>query len=255
MCGIAGILGLGGQPVALDELRAMSGDARPSRPGRRRVLPRRRASGSPCGGCRIIDLATGQQPMRNEDGTVWVVFNGEIYNYRELRRELAGPRPPLRTTTDTEVIVHLYEELGPDCVDKLRGMFAFALWDARRGSSCSPATGSASSRSTTREVGGRLCLRLRAEGAPGAARRRARGSTGPRSAICLTSWRRRRAEHRRGRAQARARPSPDRAAGPRPARRAVLGRASSTPTAGRAEAQLVERLRGARSTSRCACTW
>ncbi len=79
----------------------------------------------------IIDLAGGHQPMFNEDGTAWVVFNGEIYNFRELRRELEDQGHRFRTHTDTEVIVHLYEDLGADCVHKLRGMFAFALFDER----------------------------------------------------------------------------------------------------------------------------
>ena len=77
----------------------------------------------------IIDLNSGHQPLSNEDGTIWIVFNGEIYNYRELRAFLLGKGHVFKTQTDTEVIVHLYEELGPQCIEKLRGMFAFALWD------------------------------------------------------------------------------------------------------------------------------
>jgi asparagine synthase (glutamine-hydrolysing) len=77
----------------------------------------------------IIDLNSGHQPLSNEDGTVWIVFNGEIYNYRELRSFLLAKGHTLKTQSDTEVIVHLYEELGPQCVEKLRGMFAFALWN------------------------------------------------------------------------------------------------------------------------------
>jgi asparagine synthase (glutamine-hydrolysing) len=80
----------------------------------------------------IIDLATGHQPLSNEDGTVWIVFNGEIYNYQELREYLIGKGHTFRTRTDTEVIVHLYEELGEACVEKLRGMFGFAIWDENR---------------------------------------------------------------------------------------------------------------------------
>jgi asparagine synthase (glutamine-hydrolysing) len=79
----------------------------------------------------IIDLTTGHQPLSNEDGSVWIVLNGEIYNYRELRPALEAQGHVFRTQTDTEVIVHLYEQYGRACVDKLRGMFAFAIWNAR----------------------------------------------------------------------------------------------------------------------------
>ncbi len=80
----------------------------------------------------IIDLKTGHQPISNEDGTVWIVFNGEIYNYQELRADLSAKGHQFRTGTDTEVIVHLYEEFGEDCIERLRGMFGFAIWDDRR---------------------------------------------------------------------------------------------------------------------------
>lgn len=80
----------------------------------------------------IIDVTGGHQPVFNEDGAIWVVFNGEIYNFRELRRGLENRGHRFRTNSDTEVIVHLYEDFGPDCVKKLRGMFAFALFDERR---------------------------------------------------------------------------------------------------------------------------
>jgi asparagine synthase (glutamine-hydrolysing) len=79
----------------------------------------------------IIDLARGHQPLSNEDGTVWIAFNGEIYNFQELRKRLE-PRHVFKTKTDTEVIVHLYEEYGEECVQELRGMFAFAIWDSRK---------------------------------------------------------------------------------------------------------------------------
>ena len=80
----------------------------------------------------IIDLSGGHQPVFNEDRTVWVVFNGEIYNFPELREDLLKRGHHFYTHSDTEVIVHLYEEMGADCVTKLRGMFAFALYDERR---------------------------------------------------------------------------------------------------------------------------
>jgi asparagine synthase (glutamine-hydrolysing) len=79
----------------------------------------------------IIDLAGGQQPISNEDNTVTIVFNGEIYNYRELREELQSRGHRFATNSDTETIVHAYEEFGAACVDRLRGMFAFAIWDDR----------------------------------------------------------------------------------------------------------------------------
>ncbi|MGE0453604.1 MAG: asparagine synthase (glutamine-hydrolyzing) [Vicinamibacteria bacterium] len=131
MCGIAGILSLDGAPVPGHELRRMCDALRhrgPDGAGYHLTpelgLGMRRLS--------IIDLETGDQPVTNEDGSVCVVFNGEIYNYRELTRELRGRGHAFRTCGDTETIAHLYEERGAACVDRLRGMFAFACWDARQ---------------------------------------------------------------------------------------------------------------------------
>ncbi len=131
MCGIAGIASLDGRPVEMEELRSMCAalihrgpDDEGFHLGEGVGLGMRRLS--------IIDLGTGRQPVRNEDGTVWVVFNGEIYNFRELRRELEAHGHSFYTATDTETIAHLYEEHGPRCVEKMRGMFAFAVWDERR---------------------------------------------------------------------------------------------------------------------------
>jgi asparagine synthase (glutamine-hydrolysing) len=80
----------------------------------------------------IIDVATGHQPISNEDGSITIVFNGEIYNYRDLRGELQARGHVFKTSSDTETVVHLYEDFGRDCVAHLRGMFAFAIWDDRR---------------------------------------------------------------------------------------------------------------------------
>ena len=131
MCGIAGFAGLDRDTaVAAAELRAMCDAIRHrgpddagyfTRPGV--ALGMRRLS--------IIDLAGGMQPIGNEDGSIQVVFNGEIYNYRELRRDLVARGHRFRTESDTEVLVHLYEERGVALVHELRGMFGFALWDAR----------------------------------------------------------------------------------------------------------------------------
>jgi asparagine synthase (glutamine-hydrolysing) len=80
----------------------------------------------------IIDISGGDQPISNEDGTIWIVFNGEIFNYVELRPPLEARGHQFKTHSDTEVIVHLYEDYGPDCVNHLNGQFAIAIWDARQ---------------------------------------------------------------------------------------------------------------------------
>ena len=131
MCGICGQVVLDKDESASEALVAsMLGTIRHRGPDddgihvtRSAVLGHKRLS--------IIDLNTGKQPIANEDQSVWVVFNGEIYNYKDLRRDLIARGHKFRTATDTEVIVHLYEEHQEACVDKLRGMFAFAIWDER----------------------------------------------------------------------------------------------------------------------------
>ena len=80
----------------------------------------------------IIDLSTGKQPISNEDGQIWIVFNGEIYNHKDIREELESKGHQFKTKTDTEAIVHAYEEYGESCVQKLNGMFAFAIWDHQK---------------------------------------------------------------------------------------------------------------------------
>src|SRR5947209_12024463 len=81
----------------------------------------------------VMDVEGGHQPLCNEDGSVWVAFNGEIYNHRRLREQLRERGHSFTTTTDTEVLPHLYEEYGEAFVDALEGMFALALWDSERG--------------------------------------------------------------------------------------------------------------------------
>src|SRR5215211_4058648 len=146
MCGIAGFVsrapsqGAAGHDADLVALRRMCDAIRhrgpddagyyvtatsPGSAGARAAIGMRRLS--------IIDVAGGHQPMTNEDGTVHVVFNGEIYNYQHLRSRLLAGRHQLTTQSDTETLVHLYEDFGAGLARELRGMFAFAIWDARRG--------------------------------------------------------------------------------------------------------------------------
>src|SRR5436853_385123 len=129
MCGIFGIVEVDpGRPVSREALERMG-----------KVLVNRGPDGGgihrdgPLGigmtRLSIIDLESGDQPMANEDQSIWVVFNGEIYNYRELTSELKQRGHRFSTRSDTEVLVHLFEEQRENCVERLRGMFAFAIWD------------------------------------------------------------------------------------------------------------------------------
>ena len=133
MCGIAGILSLreGALAPALGELAAMVGAIRHRGPDEF-GLYRDRHAGLGHARLSIIDLVSGQQPLANEDGTLWVVFNGEIFNYLELREELLGRGHRFRTRSDTEVIVHAWEEWGEAAFARFNGQFAIALWDAQR---------------------------------------------------------------------------------------------------------------------------
>jgi asparagine synthase (glutamine-hydrolysing) len=130
MCGIAGFVHLErpAEPqliqAMLDEIRHRGPDDEGSYVDGPAAIGMRRLS--------IIDLNTGHQPISNEDGTVWIVFNGEIYNYQELREDLMARGHRFRTASDTETIVHLYEEYGAECLGRLRGMFGFAIWDSRQ---------------------------------------------------------------------------------------------------------------------------
>jgi asparagine synthase (glutamine-hydrolysing) len=130
MCGIAGIVAVDGldqdaprRAVAMRDVLTHRGpDEAGLRCDAHAALAHRRLS--------IVDLQSGQQPLANEDATVWVVFNGEIYNHAEVRLELERHGHRYRTKSDTETIVHAYEQWGEACVDRFRGMFAFALWDS-----------------------------------------------------------------------------------------------------------------------------
>lgn len=129
MCGIAGYLEVG-EPSAAGVLEAMIRTLVHRGPDGEGVF---RSDGVGLGHRRlsIVDLAGGAQPLGNEDGRVQVVFNGEIYNHAEIRAELEAAGHCFRTAADTEVLVHLYEEMGERLVERLNGMFAFAIWDAR----------------------------------------------------------------------------------------------------------------------------
>ncbi len=130
MCGIAGILDIKRKPEN-HVILGMTGIMRHRGPDGEGIyidgpvgLGHRRLS--------IIDINTGAQPMSNEDGSVWITYNGEVYNFMELRNELESRGHKFRTKSDTETIIHAYEQYGEDCVKKLRGMFAFCIWDAKK---------------------------------------------------------------------------------------------------------------------------
>src|SRR5262249_52073918 len=132
MCGIYGVLELRPSRQPAEEILSRMGDVIVHRgpddhggySGVGVVLGMRRLS--------IIDVEGGHQPIANEDDKVWVVFNGEVYNFQALRAELERQGHVFRCNSDTEVIVHLYEEIGLEFVSRLRGMFAIALWDSTR---------------------------------------------------------------------------------------------------------------------------
>jgi asparagine synthase (glutamine-hydrolysing) len=131
MCGIAGIIAPEGSRPDRESLAAMAQAIAHRGPDGQGFHVRERVGLAHCR-LAIIDLATGDQPMCNEDSTLWIVFNGEIYNHLDLRSELIGKGHRFATASDTEAILHAYEEYGPACTEKLRGMFAFAIWDERR---------------------------------------------------------------------------------------------------------------------------
>jgi len=132
MCGIVGSLNLEEKgPVEPDDLRRMLGMIRHRGPDEFGIY-RDRDVGLGSARLSIIDLAGGSQPIGNEDGRFWIVFNGEIFNYIELRPELEARGHRFTTHTDTEVLLHLYEDEGPKCLQRLNGQFAIAIWDRER---------------------------------------------------------------------------------------------------------------------------
>lgn len=134
MCGIAGIVaGPSGRPieaVALDRMARALAHRGPDDQGV--YLNDSASAGLAHRRLAVIDVADGHQPLSSEDGKVWVVFNGEIYNFRQLQQRLIGLGHRFATRCDTEVIVHAYEQFGPACVEQFRGMFGLAIWDERR---------------------------------------------------------------------------------------------------------------------------
>ena len=132
MCGITGLYHLNGQNVEKAVMASMTDALKHRGPDDEALwvdgpvgLGHRRLS--------IIDLSPrGRNPMSNEDGTIWITFNGEIYNYKDFKSDLLNKGHQFRSKTDTEIIIHLYEEIGPACIEKLNGMFTFGLWDGRR---------------------------------------------------------------------------------------------------------------------------
>ena len=132
MCGIAGLVHRGriatGECRQVERMAEIMKHRGPDDSGRRDggnyCFAHRRLS--------IIDLEGGHQPMSNEDGSVWLIYNGEIYNFPELHDELAARGHIFRTRCDTEAIIHLYEEFGPESVSRLNGMFAFAVYDEKK---------------------------------------------------------------------------------------------------------------------------
>ena len=132
MCGICGIVALDSRSRVQDSVLLQMNETLAHRGPDGEGVYLTPAAGLAMRRLSIIDLQTGDQPIANEEQTIWVVYNGEIYNFKQIRRELERKGHRFRTETDTEVIVHAYEEFGDACVDQFNGMFAFALWDQPR---------------------------------------------------------------------------------------------------------------------------
>lgn len=140
MCGICGIIDFSGRPVSRDEVSAMCAELKHRGPDDEGVYLNSAAEygGGPSAGLghrrlSIIDLSpSGHQPMSNEDATLWMVFNGEVYNFRELRTALEEGGHRFKSNSDSEAFLHAYEEYGEECLGHIRGMFAFAIWDEKK---------------------------------------------------------------------------------------------------------------------------
>ncbi len=130
MCGIAGVCAARGYGIDPDRLVSMIGMLDHRGPDDRGVHIEP-AAGLAHARLSVIDVSGGAQPMSNEDGSLWITFNGEIFNYLELREELVARGHQFGSLSDTEVILHLYEELGAEAVHRLNGQWAFAIWDSR----------------------------------------------------------------------------------------------------------------------------
>ena len=138
MCGICGKISFNGESISPELIRPMCAAIARRGPDDMGIfLPEDNGFGVQAGlghqRLSIIDLsAAGRQPMSNEDGTIWLTYNGEIYNYKDLRRELEAKGHRFRSDSDTEVVIHLYEEEGLEAVKRFNGMFAFGLWDGNK---------------------------------------------------------------------------------------------------------------------------
>lgn len=133
MCGICGLIAFGQKPVTPDQLKTLTDKITHRGPDDEGFwISGNKVAGLGFRRLSIIDLSTGSQPHHNEDKSIWSICNGEIYNFLELRKLLTKKGHTFHTNTDVETVVHLYEEYGENCVDHLRGMFAFAIWDERK---------------------------------------------------------------------------------------------------------------------------
>ena len=176
MCGIVGIVRNDGKPVDEQLLSRMCEAIRHRGPdedgfyvnGSVGLAMRRLA---------IIDLKSGQQPIHNQDRSSWIVFNGEIYNYLELREKLEKLGHTFYTNSDTEAIVHAYDQFGADCPKHLRGMFAFAIWNERNAGTVSRARSRRQKTAALRARKRRLDLRFGIQRAAASSRRQSRHST------------------------------------------------------------------------------